>query len=484
MDNLKIIKDVFVNSVGNKFYPAEIIFSDIIEEIRRIGNSEYDWNELKDTSSKNKIVNSLENLNSNSNNKISANWNVVIPGGIDPHVHFDTPGFEFRDDFEHGTTAAAFGGVTTIIDMPCTSIPPVTSKENFEIKLDAVKNRSLIDFAFWGGIRRNDFEEYLDIEKQIKELDELGVVGYKTYLISGMQTFKDLKLEHMRQVANFVKHTGKPQSVHAEDKFLVESRRLEFQSNNRNEWRHYCLSRDVIAEEKAIKDMIEIARISGHKIHIVHLSSELGLDAIREAQKDGVNITSETCPHYLHFTQDDFKNDEIRNYLKTAPPVKKKNDQNALWQGIADNTLSFVTTDHAGCNPDDEKVEDNFWDVYGGIPGVEHRVPYMFSEGFKKGRLKFDQTVKVLSTNVADYFNLKSKGKLEKGYDADFILLNLWESEKVSSANVHSKGKYTPYHGVEFNAVVEKTFVRGKVVMDRKGIIEENIGYGKFIKVN
>ncbi len=482
-DNFKTIKNVFVNSVENKFYPAEIIFSNKIEEIRRAGNSEYDWKDLKDLSTKTKIVNNLEKLNSNSGKKISGNWNIVIPGAIDPHVHFDTPGYEFRDDFEHGTRAAAFGGVTTIIDMPCTSLPPVTSKENFEIKLKAVKDRSLIDFAFWGGIRRNDFEEFRDIEKQIKELDELGVVGYKTYLISGMKTFKDLKLENMRQVANYIKHTGKPQSVHAEDKFLVESRRLEFQSNNRNEWRHYCLSRDAIAEEKAIKDMIEIAKISGHRIHIVHLSSELGLNAIKKAQDDGVNITSETCPHYLHFTQDDFENDKIRNYLKTAPPVKKIKDQKALWQGIADDILSFVTTDHAGCNPDDEKIEDNFWKVYGGIPGVEHRVPYMFSEGFNKGRLKFDQTVKLLSTNVADYFNLKSKGKLEKGYDADFALLNLWESEKVSSANMHSKGKYTPYHGIEFNAIVEKTFVRGKVVMDRNGMAEEKIGYGKFIKV-
>jgi dihydroorotase-like cyclic amidohydrolase len=287
----------------------------------------------------------------------------------------------------------------------------------------------------------------------------------------------------MRLAAKFIKPTNKPHAVHAEDKYLIESRRLEFQSNNRNEWRHYCLTRDPISEEKAIKDMIKIAAEIGGKVHIVHLSSELGLISISKAQQEGVNITSETCPHYLYFTQDDFENEKIRNYLKTSPPVKMEKDKKALWQGLKVSTLSFVTTDHAGCDPIVEKSEDNFWKVYGGIPGVEHRVPFLFSEGFIKEKLSFEQTVNLLSKNVAEYFNLENKGIIKEGFDADFAVLNLWDWETVRSNNMHSKGKYTPFEGTEFNCIVEKTILRGKVIMDRVTEVEEKIGYGKFIEI-
>ena len=481
---LNILTNVFLSTSDNNVVPVNIYFDKSIKKIEKLFSQELKWEEIDSIEKKEKLAEKNLSKKFPSGSKIiDGKYNLVIPGAIDPHVHFNTPGFEFRDTFENGSTAAAHGGVTTIIDMPCTSLPPVTSKKNFNTKLDSVKNRSLIDYAFWGGVCRNDFEEFKDIEKQICELNELGVAGYKTYLISGMDTFKDLNLEQMKQAANYIEKTGKPQSVHAEDKFLVESRRLDFQSNNRNEWRHYCLSRDSLAEEKAINNVIEIARISKHRVHIVHLSSELGLNAIKKAQNDGVHITSETCPHYLHFTQDDFSNEEIRNYLKTAPPVKMQNDQDALWEGLADGSLKFVTTDHAGCDPVKEKSSDNYWKVYGGIPGVEHRVPHLFSEGFKRKKLTLEKTINLLSTNIAEYFNLPQKGKIKKGYDADFALINLWGSEIVKSVNMHSKGKYTPFEGMKFNSVVEKTILRGKVIMDKDGSAEEIIGYGKFLKI-
>ncbi len=483
-NQLKIINNVFINTSENYFTPVNVYFSGTIQKVETIINKEFSWKELKDKKNKEKIINQIPKQNFPKNVKIiDGKFNIIIPGTIDPHVHFDTPGFEFRDTFEQGSTAAAFGGVTTIIDMPCTSLPPVTSVENFQTKLEVLKNRSLIDFSFWGGVCRNDFDEFKDIEKHVNELNELGVAGYKTYLISGMESFKDLNLEQMRIAAKYIKPTNKPHAVHAEDKYMIESKRLEFQSNNRNEWRHYCLARDPISEEKAINDMIIIAAEIGGKVHIVHLSSELGLNSISKAQQEGVKITSETCPHYLHFTQDDFENERIRNHLKTAPPVKMEKDQKALWQGLKDGTLSFVTTDHAGCNPIEEKSEENFWKVYGGIPGVEHRVPFMFSEGFIKGKLSFEQTVNLLSKNVAEYFNLEKKGKIKEGFDADFAIINLWDLEIVRSEEMHSKGKYTPFEGLQFNCIVEKTILRGEVIMDKGGKSEVEIGFGKFIEV-
>ncbi|MCW8804813.1 MAG: amidohydrolase family protein, partial [Ignavibacteriaceae bacterium] len=336
----------------------------------------------------------------------------------------------------------------------------------------------------YGGVCGNDFDNNLNIEEQIKDLSKKGVAVFKTYLISGMNTFTDLNEERILQTAKWIEKSGKPMAVHAEDKKRIVERRDAAKSAGQNNWQAYCSARDDKAEAKAIKLLIEIAEKTGCRIHVVHLSSKLGLDLIKEAQSKGLKVTSETCPQYLFFTQEDFYNLQISAFLKTAPPVKSKIDREALWQGLKDGTLSFVVTDHAGCNPEKEKSSKNFWEVYGGIPGVEHRVPFLFSEGFLKNRLTLSQTIKLLSTNVEDYFNLKNKGYIKEGYDADFALINLWDKQVVKSKEMHSKGKYTPFEDFTFNAVVEKTFLRGELIMNRLGETEQTIGYGKFIEAN
>jgi dihydroorotase-like cyclic amidohydrolase len=202
------------------------------------------------------------------------------------------------------------------------------------------------------------------------------------------------------------------------------------------------------------------------------------LDLIRNARTRNINISAETCPHYLYFTQKDFENDSIRNYLKTAPPVKCEEDREELWSGLDDGSILFVTTDHAGCDPVKEKSSKNFWEVYGGIPGVEHRVPFLISEGFIKGKLTLEKTVRLLSSNAAGYFGIKHKGYLRRGCDADIVLIDLWNKQNVISAGMHSKGKYTPFDGATFNAVVKKTFLRGKEITGNTNIFD-----GELIKI-
>jgi len=480
---VKILKNVFISTDENQLKIVDIHFSDRIEKIVERTSKEIQWEEINSIEKRNSLIKKISTSDYPPNAKIyDGIFLVAIPGGIDSHVHFDTPGFEDRDDFEHGSTAAAFGGVTTVIDMPCTSLPPVTNKNNFEIKFNEIKNRSLVDYTFYGGICGNDFDNNLNIEEQVKDLAEKGIAAFKTYLISGMNTFTDLDEDRILQAAKWIKKTNKPMAVHSEDKKLIVERKSQFQSSGRNDWQAYCSARDDKAEAKAIELLINIARKTGCRIHVVHLSSKLGLDLIREAQSKGLKLTSETCPQYLFFTQEDFNNPKISAYLKTAPPVKDKVDRDALWEGIKDGTLSFVVTDHAGCNPQQEKSSQNFWEVYGGIPGVEHRIPFLFSEGFLKNKLTLSQTIKLLSSNVADYFNLPNKGYIKEGFDADFVLLNLWERKVVSSADMHSKGKYTPFEGITINTVVEKTFLRGDLIMSRSAEAEQVIGYGKFIK--
>jgi len=284
----------------------------------------------------------------------------------------------------------------------------------------------------------------------------------------------------MSAIADIIELTNGILAVHAEDKVLVGQRNQAFQQMGLIDWRAYCQARDDLAEAKAVTLVIEIARRTDCRIHIVHLSSKLGLEQIEKAQQEGLKITTETCPHYLYFTEEDFKNSAISAYLKTAPPVKKATDREALWRGLKDGAISIVTTDHAGCNPIKEKSSWNFWKVYSGIPGGEHRVPFLFSEGFKKGRLKLSQTIDLLSTNVALLFDLvDTKGSLDPGNDADMALINLWEKQIIKSENMHSKGKYTPFDGVIFEAVVDSTFLRGQLVVNRDGESEVKLGYGK-----
>ncbi|KAF0151349.1 MAG: allantoinase [Ignavibacteria bacterium] len=453
---IKTIKNVLISSRDNKLKLCNILYDEKIQEIKFISDCEFEWSEIKQIEKRDEILGEFVSKDD------CKNLILAIPGGVDPHVHFNTPGFEAREDFTHASSAAIFGGTTTVIDMPCTSLPPVSNAENFETKKRALKELGKVNSFFWGGVGGCNFD-IVQVEKNINELAVAGVVGFKVYVISGMETFADLTYEQIELVAAKIKKTELPMAVHAEDKMLVSSREKNFKAHNRNDWKAYCESRDVQSELEAVEQMIRISEKTGCRVHIVHLSSALALNSIKQAQEKGICITTETCPHYLHFTQKDFENEHISAFLKTAPPVKFEEDKNALWNGLKDNSIEFVTTDHAGCIPEIDKAGDNFWKIYGGIPGVEHRVPFMLSEGFLSGRLSLQRTIELISTNASKFFNLKGKGSLDVGNDADLVLVDLWNSEIVQAKNMHSKGKYTPFEGVMFSAVIKERYLSGSL---------------------
>ncbi len=460
---------------------VDITFNEKILEIKPRSPNPVLWKNISDPEYWRKYIAALpESQMPEGIRVIDAEGLFLMPGAIDPHVHFNTPGFEQRDDFEHGSLAAAVGGVTTVIDMPCTSVPAVTAGKNFERKKKALVGRSCIDYALWGGVSGTSFDK---IEKQIQELAAAGSVGFKAYLISGMPEFTALTLSQMLTAAEWIKKTGLPLAVHAEDRELVTSRQEQSIKEGKNNWQAYCAAHDVLAEATAVAEMREICRQTDCRTHIVHLSSKRGLSLIRKASGEHLPLTAETCPHYLMFTQEDFDRPEISAYLKTAPPVKMDIDRISLWDGLRDDTLSFVSTDHAGCDPLKEKTSPDFWQVYGGIPGVEHRVPFLFTEGFKKERLTLEQTIAHLSGNAARYFGLASrKGSLNPGKDADFALISFWENQTVSASEMHSKGKYTPFEGVTFEAVVKGTWLRGKPLIRDGKEIKIDYTYGQWLR--
>lgn len=454
-EKLNRIQNVLVSSRENKLLLCDLYFDEKIREIKYKSQQEFDWRDISKASKRNEILNQFVS------NEKQNNYLVAIPGGVDPHVHFNTPGFEAREDFIHGSNAAIFGGTTSVIDMPCTSLPPITSVQNLEMKKKALKGLGNVNCFYWGGVSGNNFNK-TEVEKNIYELAEAGVVGFKVYMTIGMETYADLTYEQIEFAASIIQKTGLPMAVHAEDKELVAYREKRFKAMLRADWQAYCESRDVQAEASAINKLVLIAEKTDCRIHIVHLSSELGLKSIVDAQARGVSITAETCPHYLYFTQKDFENESIRSYLKTAPPVKHEVDKQALWFGLKDGSIQFVTTDHAGCNPKVDKVGNDFWKIYGGIPGVEHRILFLLSEGFLAGKLTLQRTIELFSTNAARFFNLKGKGSLSLGSDADIVLVDLWDSKIVKAEEMHSKGKYTPFEGLEFNAVIKERYINGK----------------------
>ncbi len=477
-----ILRNVFIVDQGNRLHLVNVHFERQIRHIEYLFPETIPWEAIETKTKRARFLSTIErHLRPIGPQEIDGRFLFLMPGAVDAHVHFDTPGFEFREDFDHASAAAIWGGVTTVIDMPCTSIPAVTSLSHLQIKLQALQNRAFCDYALWGGISGTDFSDSALLKKNMGDLVRAGTVGFKAYLISGMEAFTDLTAEQMRQAALWTKSLGVPLAVHAEDKSLIVHRREQLQKKGRTDWQAYCSARDILAEEKAVSLMAKIAAETRAKVHIVHLSSAKGLEIVRRAQNEGVPLTAETCPHYLFFTQKDFKRSEIRNFLKTAPPVKFEADRDALWQGLAEGTLTFVTTDHAGCDPQKEKRSSNFWQVYGGIPGVEHRVAFILSEGFLKKRLTLERSVQVLSSNPADYYGLPLKGSLQPGNEADLALIDLWQEWTVKAEHMHSKGKYTPFEGVVFGAQVVKTFLRGRVVVDSATNFQEATPWGRFV---
>ncbi len=401
---------------------------------------------------------------------VDGNSFIVLPGCIDAHVHFNDPGFTRREDFFTGTAAAAAGGIATIIDMPCTSLPPITDVHALESKLAAIQEKAVVDFALWGGIRGNDNFS----EERIEKLWNRGITGFKVYTISGMETFQALPYERIEQLFKTFDGTDILFAFHAEDPNVIKSSTL-----NPADWRSFPRIRSVEAEVEAVKRILDIQR--DNRIHFVHISSKKAANLIIQARNDGRNVTFETCPHYLEFTWDDYAT--LKGKLKTVPPVKFAEDRASLRQAIGNGTVDYVTTDHAGVDWETGKNLPDFQEVYCGIPGTQTLVPYIISEFHVRRGIPLQKISDLLSANPARRHGLyPRKGSLQPGSDADFTIIDISRNAAFSESRLRSKGKYSPFHNRRFSASIVKTIVRGQTVYDCDNPDEIPSAWGKWVR--
>jgi allantoinase len=411
---------------------------------------------------------------------VDARGLLVLPGAIDGHVHFDDPGFTWRETFATGSAAAAAGGVTTVVDMPCTSRPPLTTVKNLHEKLSCIEGRSHVDFMFWGGLCANAMSDGSNWNQDMKDLRDAGVAGIKVYLLSGMDSFRDLNDEELMQAARCAKSLSLPLGVHAEDRGLFEKLRAECVSMSLSEVQAYCLSRPSAVEVRAMERLIHVAQKSDSHIHIVHLASAEALNLLSEARARGLHLTAETAPHYLSFTQDDFA--KLGSKLKTAPVVKTASDREGLWRGVKDKEILFIATDHAAGKWPDEKQTGSFARDYGGIPGVELLMPWLHSEGLLKGHINLADMIRLLCTAPAEFFGIQQrKGRIQEAYDADFVLFDPSKTWTVEAAALHNLNRYTPFEGWPFTGCVQETWLRGECIFSRNEQKTQS-ARGRFLK--
>ena len=413
----------------------------------------------------------FEDVPSSAVDVIEANpKSIVMPGLVDTHVHVNEPGRTDWEGFETATRAAATGGVTTIVDMPLNSIPATTTLNGFKTKLAAAEGKLHVDIAFWAGVVPGNTGE-------LEKLWEAGVVGFKCFLIhSGVDEFPNVTENDLREAMPVLARLGAPLIVHAEVPGPVEAAGVpQFrvgtdphtdggQVRHLNTYETFLRSRPREAENEAVALMIRLAHETGCRIHIVHHSSADALPLLRNAKRFGLPLTVETCPHYLHFAAEDIPDGATE--FKCCPPIRERENREALWEALRDGTIDFVVSDHSPCPPDMKvREQGDFMKAWGGISSLQLRLPIMWTEARARG-FTIEYLTKWLCLEPARQVGLNLKGVIKDGYDADIVIWNPEKEFRVEPSMIEHRHKLTPYNGETLRGVVEKSFVRGQMVYD------------------
>jgi allantoinase len=419
----------------------------------------------------------------------------VFPGVIDAHVHFNEPGRAEWEGFASGTRALAVGGATAFFEMPLNAHPPTLDAAAFDQKLAAARASALVDFALWGGLTPGNLD-------RLDELAERGVIGFKAFMSnSGIDDFAaadDLTLyEGMARAAKL----GRLVAVHAESDQLTGLLARRAVAAGRTGARDYLDSRPVVAELEAIGRALLFAEETGCALHIVHVSSGRGVRLVAEARARGVDVSCETCPHYLVLDEEDLE--RLGALAKCAPPLRPAAEGEELWQLLRDGTLPMIASDHSPSPPAMKGIPDqetsrqgetqkndvpvslspnlpisgrSFFDVWGGIAGCQSTLQLLLTEGYGRRELPLSTIAAVTSDFVARRFGLSRKGRLAPGADADLALVELGAGFTLRAEDLHYRHRVSPYVGMALRGRVARTIVRGTTVFLDGKIVSEPIG--------
>jgi allantoinase len=377
---------------------------------------------------------------------------TLIPGLVDTHVHVNEPGRTEWEGFASATRAAAAGGVTTIIDMPLNSIPPTTTVEGLKLKREVAEDQAFVDVGFWGGAIPGN-------KADLRPLHDEGVFGFKCFLLhSGVDEFPPLEADEMEEDMAELRSFDSLMIVHAEDSHAID----HAPHPGGNRYSTFLASRPRGAENKAIAEVIERARWTGARAHILHLSSSDALPMIATAKRDGVRLTVETCPHYLTLVAEEIPNGATA--YKCCPPIREASNRELLWQGLQDGTIDCIVSDHSPSTLDLKDLENgDFAVAWGGVSSLQLGLSLVWTEARHRG-IPLEQVVGWMAGQPAALARLSTKGQLAVGYDADFAVLAADEAFVVDVSKLEHKNPITPYDGRTLSGVVRKTFLRGSVV--------------------
>lgn len=392
----------------------------------------------------------------------------VLPGVIDGHVHFREPGLEYKEDWRTGSTAAAHGGVTTVIEMPNTK-PKTDTPENVALKRRLAEEKSFVDFGIIGLLVQ-------DSVPALRPMAEAGVVGFKCFLgetIGNIPAPDDgMMLDGLREIAA----TGRRIGFHAENNEIMQHLIRKLKAEGRTDPLAHVDSRPAIAEVESIQRMGLYARHTGTKIHIFHLSSRDGLETIDEWRAKGVDITCETGAHYVFKRAEDME--RLGSRLRMNPPVRYgvEGHGEALLAGLNDGRVTMIATDHSP-HTAEEKLHDDIWQAISGFPGVETSVRYFLTHGVNAGRMTLQQFVRASSEGPAKTWDIwPRKGAIRIGSDGDLTIVDLKREGVIRDASLHSKNCVTPFDGDQTIGAPVATIVRGRIVMREGEIVGEAAG--------
>ena len=373
---------------------------------------------------------------------------AVIPSLVDSHVHVNEPGRTEWEGFETATRAAVAGGVGTIVDMPLNCSPVTTTRRALDLKLEAVRGKLSCDAAFWGGLVPGNLGE-------LEALAAGGVVGFKCFLThSGIDEFPNVTQQDLEAAMPVIAGLGLPLIVHAELDPCGEP------GDDPRRFASYLASRPPEMELRAIRLLIELCRKTRCRTHVVHLSAAEALEDVERAKAEGLPFTVETCPHYLTFAAEDVPAGATQ--FKCAPPIRSAENRERLWSGLGRGVIDFVVSDHSPCVPELKKLEaGDFMGAWGGIAGLQFTLPAVWT-GAKRRGFSLEDVVRWTSERTADFVGLKTKGRLEKGRDADAALLDDAALVDVEPAQVLHRNKLTPYSGLRLLGAVKTHYLRGR----------------------